>query len=757
MASPIESRIASLEQRLQALHSQLRGSPGVSTAGGGSLSIRTLQIGFPAKLTSRYNTSTGYSWKRTKLEPPTFANPTIQLTGDNAFEVTGDKSLKVGTSVWMEPSPDAVGYVFTVSGNASGDTADCVRKFLTLPPCATLSVLTGVGSCGCVPARSGIALTNTGGVLSSETPLYGCPPGVVTPICADDGLNTGAPNKWNIIVAGFTSPDTGFNGNYTLTHTTGEIWVATRGVVTLTATRTLTGWTLSLTDGSTTVTYDTTMAACCEAITFDLDDGGGSSDPPATLDMTPASACGRGSAYTASVSVVDDECGPCVKMVWTPVAGSGSRSITFKMLECGTDDDGGSYIEFASNDPLLCTDDAEECGENVVVVRVTCDVCPNPYWNGPGWYCVDGECQYLLISPATNYTITAGPFETEEECSCSPINMPGCEECVGPTVICAAFEVVTGPDPLGMGGKQFPLTWFNYPDPDVPGNAWYGWKSYDLPNDTGIGLGVGNIIASSQCNIFPFMKAGGYLYFPNDGTSIIYEEPQPEPLEWVNNLCDLTTILEAGTYVYYIGANGVIPDGTEYKVTFTAVDCPVIPLVTYNCVPGTGCVEVYDGSGKTLAECDAECADPNTTWDCVDGDCVPVAGSGGEFPTEAACIADGCEEPPPGACCGDYLPNGTTVNVNGNPTTWTVAAAGTTTAHTQPSVLAASFYYVKMVCLSSGFEMWGWFLEADANAGTEPPDVSYVPSEEICTGYRSLDLGTIGFVPPGVVFVWTNP
>jgi hypothetical protein len=95
----------------------------------GKTRIRTTQLGFPAELTSVYNATTGYDWKRLQLDltVPGFNDPTIQPEGQYAFDVTGDTSLTVGTRVWLEPDPDCVGYNFqspmSESALASGNVA----------------------------------------------------------------------------------------------------------------------------------------------------------------------------------------------------------------------------------------------------------------------------------------------------------------------------------------------------------------------------------------------------------------------------------------------------------------------------------------------------------------------------------------------------------------------------------------------------------------------------------------------------------
>lgn len=96
----------------------------MSTAAGGAMSIRTLQIGFAVEITSEYDDETGYGWKRLELQPPAeednpsaLIDPTVQATGDNAWSLDGS-TVSVGSRVWLEPSPDGVGYLI-INGGAN--------------------------------------------------------------------------------------------------------------------------------------------------------------------------------------------------------------------------------------------------------------------------------------------------------------------------------------------------------------------------------------------------------------------------------------------------------------------------------------------------------------------------------------------------------------------------------------------------------------------------------------------------------------
>lgn len=155
---------------MNALRLQLRGSPGVSTGVGSAVNIRTMQLGFAAELTSCYNAgaasgtttsttsttttsstttstsgppgpgttttttgapaATGYCWKRLRLDPPDFVDPGVQLTGCQAFTLDGDETLGPGIVAWLDPSPDAVGYIIVAW---VGTAAQCTST--TPPPC----------------------------------------------------------------------------------------------------------------------------------------------------------------------------------------------------------------------------------------------------------------------------------------------------------------------------------------------------------------------------------------------------------------------------------------------------------------------------------------------------------------------------------------------------------------------------------------------------------------------------------------------
>lgn len=145
-----EARLRALERALADLRLRTPtpglGNPGTSTAFGASFT-RPLQVGFPAKLTSVYSSATGYNWAIRVLSNASavIVDPTIPLTGTNAVEIGGRTDLAVGTLVWMELSPDGLGYVFVVGGGGAVDCAAIAGMATT--DCLQLSVVAVSGAC----------------------------------------------------------------------------------------------------------------------------------------------------------------------------------------------------------------------------------------------------------------------------------------------------------------------------------------------------------------------------------------------------------------------------------------------------------------------------------------------------------------------------------------------------------------------------------------------------------------------------------
>lgn len=508
---------------------------------------------------------------------------------------------------------------FSVTGSAS-TSSDCsgVLGLIRAGTCLSMSITeTSLGACDCIDDGQTADLTWDAdeSALTSEDLLYGCPPGVITTIC-DGELNTGGPKKWNIVVAGFGAPNENLNQSYTVTHTTGEIWVGVKNGVTVTATRTLTGWTLSLDDGDVTVTYDSEMAFCCQTITFDILDDDGTTTAPATLDMTVATACGNGPGYTPRLERVNGDCGLCLKFTWVPVVGSGSRSIPWKQVGCGEDADGLPYVEFATDDPLICTGtDGDDCIANKVVVRLTCASCVPM---AAGWYCYKGIslepiCQYLTEDPRDGGYPWAGPFETEEECDC--LSPPLCCPEGFPLHLCVSLGSLSSYPELGSQSFEVAyaevirigqstgggITCENYGTESGPG--WVFCREYD--NDLGGNQWTTVSLLPCQGGVFAVDVRGW------NGSSEISAGGVTDPVD----ACDLPLAAPLGTGPVSFGSiDATIGEAED--------DCGPISR-TWNCIPGTGCVELFDGSGEypTFLECVGNCGGGGGGGGGPTGDC----------------------------------------------------------------------------------------------------------------------------------------
>ena len=115
-------RLARLEREIADLRRRLTGGGGTGNVGPGVSNnygvqtTRPIQMGFEAELTGPWNATTGYPWKRKSLAlkptPPGFVDLAIPMTGANAVASDEDTTLTAGAMGWMEPSPDASGWIF---------------------------------------------------------------------------------------------------------------------------------------------------------------------------------------------------------------------------------------------------------------------------------------------------------------------------------------------------------------------------------------------------------------------------------------------------------------------------------------------------------------------------------------------------------------------------------------------------------------------------------------------------------------------
>jgi len=313
------ARITILEQRLQSLTTQLRGSPGVSTAGAGSLSIRTLQLGFAAEITSCYGylppgvttttstttsttsttsttappgtttttttppVSSGYCWKRLKLDDGEFIDPAVQLTGCQAYPLDGNQALGPGVVAWLEPSPDAVGWVIVDYVGVPGIVCPTTTTSTTTtrPPCT--------GSCTWTYSASTKSWTLTADTCGTNN--------VVTSYCT----GTGMARQFTATISGFTGTDcTVLNGSWTWTYTAGDTWYGTlNGIAsTLVVDPSTSDATVTFQNNGTDTTYTGTIA-CSGDLILSVGVSSACTAAPSTITLLPVAATvtGCGCAY----------------------------------------------------------------------------------------------------------------------------------------------------------------------------------------------------------------------------------------------------------------------------------------------------------------------------------------------------------------------------------------------------------------------------------------------------------------------------
>lgn len=143
--------------------------PGVST-NYGVQTTRAVQVGFEAELTGPWSSTTGYPWKRKALAllptPPGFVDTTIPMVGMNAVASNQDTTLQAGDYGWMEPSPDASGWIFIWAGRPGGTTSSSnpTTTVTTIPGTCVQS--SNINECVIYGTCNGLIYTYVNGVLT---------------------------------------------------------------------------------------------------------------------------------------------------------------------------------------------------------------------------------------------------------------------------------------------------------------------------------------------------------------------------------------------------------------------------------------------------------------------------------------------------------------------------------------------------------------------------------------------------------------
>jgi hypothetical protein len=144
-------------------------------------------------------------------------------------------------------------------------------------------------------------------------------------------------------------------------------------------------------------------------------------------------------------------------------------AVSLRYLGC----DNGKLL-FVGSGETLCgqAPDIAACSANSFVVQLECIACPNPDYNGPGWYCQSttgcgpGDiqtCIEYLSDPGPLVTLCAGPFADETECIADPCNISGtvttaCSSEPVKTTLVVTFTSASGAFAC-LAGVAVPVVW----------------------------------------------------------------------------------------------------------------------------------------------------------------------------------------------------------------------------------------------------------------------------------------------------------
>lgn len=146
--------------------SLLNGTAGALDTQFGSNTPRTVPTGFIVKTTSAYDATTGYSWTELRSAPGAgYAAPDLPLTGDQAYDISGNTTIPIGTICQLTVDRDQTCYALTVSAssgpNAGAAVGGCgwVDGLLTAD-CLLATVTSQLGRC-CTDTNAGVKLTSS--------------------------------------------------------------------------------------------------------------------------------------------------------------------------------------------------------------------------------------------------------------------------------------------------------------------------------------------------------------------------------------------------------------------------------------------------------------------------------------------------------------------------------------------------------------------------------------------------------------------
>jgi surface protein len=293
---------------------------------------------------------------------------------------------------------------------------------------------------------------------------------------------------------------------------------------------------------------------------------------------------------------------------------------------------GGTYPTLAA-----CT---AACTSPVTSYNCTNGTCVLVSGSG-GQYPTLALCQNACTPPVTTYNCTNGNCVSVSGSGGQYATLAACTNACIITYNCIDGDCVPVDGDTGQYTSLFVCEAFCEPPPCentifMTFNRIAGPWLCDYEGCTEVGVGLGyieteyicEVVSSSNCD-FPvgtWNCIDGACVDPGDGT---------------------------GTYDFYNACwfgcvNPIPPTERDVYTMYSYYDClPAVPF-TYNCVNGT-CQSVTGSGGTyaTLAACTLGCTPlPTTSYNCVSGNCVAVSGSGGTYSTLPACLSN-CMPPAP--------------------------------------------------------------------------------------------------------------
>jgi hypothetical protein len=162
-----------------------------STAG--TVVPRAVPIDFFATTTAAYDATNGYAWSELRgVRGSGFAAPSLPLTGNHAYEVTGRTDVPVGSVVRLFVDRDQTTYGLVLIRESTPASAAACSWLANVASgvCVKVTVASAGGSCSSVNTSQKVYLTYSGGAWTGTTNFnYGSGSGPLT-----FSINSGVPS-----------------------------------------------------------------------------------------------------------------------------------------------------------------------------------------------------------------------------------------------------------------------------------------------------------------------------------------------------------------------------------------------------------------------------------------------------------------------------------------------------------------------------------------------------------------------------------